>query len=135
MCTPPKKKKMGPSAHNIGCILIWIKEHPGNIHTAITYPSRRQETTPTSLIGKIPTEQYPDSINIQLGPLPYTAAAAKLELVPSREQDLNHTLEQYNTSLDDWGPLISERILLKGTHPLLGMGIIADKMDNPKILY
>jgi hypothetical protein len=37
-------------------------------------------------------------------------------------------------SLDDAGPVISERVLLRGTHPLLGMGITADK-DNPNRLY
>ena len=76
---------------------------------------------------------YPNSINLQLVPLPYTAAAAaKFERPP--EPDLNKALEQFNISLNDAGPTLNEKVLLKGTHPLLGMGILVDK-DNPNRLH
>jgi hypothetical protein len=79
-----------------------------------------------------PLDQYPNEIDIQLEPLPYTAAAAKFErpLI----DDLKQTLEQCSVSLDDSGPMISEKVILKGTHPLLGMGILPDK-DNPTRMY
>jgi hypothetical protein len=84
------------------------------------------------LVDPISVGAYPNPIDLQLDPLPYTAAAAKFERPAG--QDLNKALEQYSISLDDSGPLISEKVLLKGTHPLLGMGVLVDK-DNPNRLY
>jgi hypothetical protein len=90
-----------------------------------------QPTKPLQ-VDPISTSKFPDSVALQLDPLPYTAAAAKFER--PNEAELNQALEQYNVSLDDSGPIISERVLLKGTHPLLGMGILIDK-DNPNRMY
>jgi hypothetical protein len=83
-------------------------------------------------VNPLPTEDYPDLVDLQLEPLPYTASAAKFER--PTEQDLNQALEQYNISLDDSGPTVSERVILKGTHPLLGMDLKVDK-DNPSRVY
>jgi hypothetical protein len=100
-------------------------------HTQICGKKLHQTTKPI-ILDPMPAAQYPIQIDIQLEPLPYTAAAAKFER--PREQDLKQAPEQYNIYLDDSGPLISEKVILKGTHPLLGMGIITDK-DNPSRLY
>jgi hypothetical protein len=90
-----------------------------------------QPTKPIQ-VDPISTNKFPNPVTLQLDPLPYTAAAAKFER--PNEAELNQALEQYNVSLDNSGPIISERVLLKGTHPLLGMGILPDK-DNPTRMY
>jgi hypothetical protein len=56
-----------------------------------------------------------------------TLAAAKFErpLI----DDLEWTLEQCSASLNDSGPVMAEKAILKGTHPLLGMEITPNK-DN-----
>jgi hypothetical protein len=84
------------------------------------------------VLDPITLDQYPNETDIQLEPLPYTAAAATFErpLI----DDLQKTLEQCNMSLTDAGPTILEKVILKGTHPLLWMTILPDK-DNPNRLY
>jgi hypothetical protein len=48
------------------------------------------------VIDQIPVSAYPNSVNLQLEPLPYTAAAAKFERL--HNHDLNQALEQYHIS-------------------------------------
>jgi hypothetical protein len=81
------------------------------------------------MLDMIPPNQHPNEIDVQLEPLPYTAAAAAKFERPLMD-DLERTLEQCSTSLNDSGPVMTEKVFLKGTHPLLGMEIIPDK-DNP----
>jgi hypothetical protein len=85
------------------------------------------------VVNPLPIEAYPNELDIQLEPLPYTAAAAAKFERPA-DADLLKTLEQCSISLHDSGPTISEKVILKGTHPLLGMTILPDA-DNPTRLY
>jgi hypothetical protein len=61
-----------------------------------------QPTKPIQ-VDPLSTAHYPTVVDVQLAPLPYTAAAAKFEW--SNEKDLNQALEQYNISLNDSGPI------------------------------
>jgi hypothetical protein len=102
-------------------------------HTKVGGQKLHQTVKPIVLDHPLPSDRYPNQVDIQLDPLPYThAAAAKFER--PREQDLSEVLEQHNISLDDSGTLISETVILKGTHPLLGMGLLPDK-DNESCIY
>jgi hypothetical protein len=79
-------------------------------------------------VNPIPLEACPDEMGVQLESAPYThAAVAKFER--PEDKDLIKTLEQSNIYLNDSGPVTSESVILKGTHPLLGMNIIPDTDD------
>ena len=91
------------------------------------------QPTKQFVVNPIPLEAYPNEMDIQLELLPYTAAAAAKFERPA-DADLIKTLEQFNISMNDSGPVITTKVILKGTHPLLGMNITPDN-DDPTRLY
>jgi hypothetical protein len=90
------------------------------------------QPTKKFVVNPMPLEAYPNELDTQLEPIPYTAAAAAKFERPT-DDDLIQTLEQCSISLNDTGPLMSEKVILKGTHPLLGMNILPDADDPTRM--
>jgi hypothetical protein len=82
----------------------------------------------------IPPDQCPNKINVQLEPPPCTPAAAKFERPLINNLERTPPAEQCSASLNNSGPVMAEKVILKGTHPLLEMEITPDK-DNPTQMH